>query len=142
LSAHGSHSVNSVNGTKRHSRTLCAFDGDINISSQIHTITASLPRTIFILDACGVGASIQAFNKAAGALGAVGFSEAVDWIDSSVFILALLLHFQSAGIFHLKRARANTGVTQPRTQKVVQEMVSGVYRSLAESLGVQYHFRP
>jgi hypothetical protein len=140
LSAHGNHSVIKQGNRTKNCRTLSAFDGDINISVQIQSISSNLSRTIFILDACQVGTNVHTFVKAAGALGAIGFSETVDWIDSSVFILALLLRFQSAKIFHLKRARTSNGTTKPKTEKIVQHMVSGVYKSLATSLGVQYHF--
>jgi hypothetical protein len=125
---------------KKHRRELKAFDGDINISAQIRRLSASLKRTIFILDACEIGESIHSFQEAAGAAGAVGFSETVDWIDSSVFVLALLLRFQSAGVFHMKRARTSTGLTTPKVEKIVQDMKAGPYESLMKSLGVQYSF--
>lgn len=138
FSAHGSHSLLKRSGGTKHRRELQAFDCDVNISAQIQKISANLGRTIFILDACEVGRNLKSFREAAKALGAIGFSEIVDWVDSSVFVLAVLLRFQDGGIFHLKRARTNRGNTMPKTQRIIEEMVNGNYKSLAKSLGVQY----
>jgi len=140
LSSHGCHTLVLRGNAKKHRRELRGFDDSINISVEIRRLTDSLKRTIFILDACEVGENISSFREAAGAAGAVGFSETVDWIDSSVFVLALLLKFQSSGVFHMKRARTSTGVTTPKAEKVVQEMKLGPYKSLMKSLSVQYSF--
>lgn len=140
LSAHGNHSLVQRSGMEKHKRELQAFDGEVNISAQVRSISASLRRTVFVLDACEVGENVRFFRRAAGALGAVGFSKMVDWIDSSVFVLALLLRFQNSGLFHLKRARGNRGNTMPKVEKIVRDMVTGSYKSLAKSLGFQYNF--
>lgn len=142
LSAHGSHTLIETNNVNKHRRELEAFDGTINISVQIRQISLFLSRTIFILDSCETGREIASFRRAAGALGIIGFTESVDWIDSSVFVLAMLLKFQSESVFHLKRARSTTGNTTTRAQKVLQEMAGGKYKSLMESLGVTYSFGP
>jgi|GEM_PF-1794188 len=140
LSAHGNHSLVLRTGTDRHRRELQAFDGDVNISAEIKRISGLLSRTVFVLDACEVGENVRSFRKAAGAVGAIGFSKAVDWVDSSVFVLALLLRFQAQGFFHLKRARRNTGNTMPMAEKTISEMTNGAYKSLAKSLGLEYNF--
>jgi len=140
ISAHGTHSFVKRKGDMKHRREIEAFDRKINISTDIRALNGKLGRTIFILDACEIGIRVESFRKASGALGTIGFAKRVDWIDSSVFILSLLLYLQQAGIFHLQRARKKTGVTQPRAQTVFEAMISGSYRSLAESLDVKHSF--
>ena len=136
LSAHGYHTFSD---RRKHRRILGAIDGEINISREIIDLVkfheSPLKRTIFILDSCTVGEGIRAFLRASGALGVIGFSEAAEWIDSSVFILALLLKFQQEGVFQMKR------VSPTRPDRVLQQMEKDVYRSLMGSLGVKYEFR-
>ncbi len=142
FSAHGSHClVKSKNGEK-HRRFLQAFDGDINLSTEIRRLKGRLDRTILVLDACEAGDNIASFRRAAGALGAVGFSKSVSWVDSSVFVLAMLLRLQESNIFHLRRARKSSGSTQGRAEKVIEDMATRVYKSLVDSLGLQYSFAP
>jgi hypothetical protein len=135
LSAHGSHdySVDKA-GKPKHRRQLTAWDGEINISRDIRRVKGDLSRTIFVLDACEIGVEIQSFRAASGALGIIGFSEAVDWVDSSVFVLALLLKMQSKGVFHMERARPE------RPRGILQEMQTGGYGSLMDSLNVAFSF--
>lgn len=136
LSAHGYHTFSDK---RKHRRVLGAIDGEINISFEIIHLVKNhenpLKRTIFILDSCTVGEGIRAFLRASGALGVIGFSEAAEWIDSSVFILALLLKFQQEGVFQMKR------VSPTRPNQVLQQMKQGVYQSLVNSLGVEDAFR-
>ena len=137
FSAHGSLTRLTMNTIRRE---LTAFDGDINISVHIRRLRKKLERTIFILDSCKVGTNVKSFCKAANSLGAIGFAEDVDWVDSSVFILALLLHFQKKGIFHLKRARSRTRKTEPKTEETIREMLEGTYKSFKKPLGIEYFF--
>ena len=137
FSAHGSHTLSKSN---RNRRELEAFDEDINISKEIRRVGDKLQRSIIILDSCETGKNIKSFCKAASSLGAIGFSEDVDWIDSSIFILALLLHFQDKGIFNLKRARKRTSRTEPKTEETIREMLEGTYKSFKKPLGIEYDF--
>ena len=140
FSAHGTHSFVTRKEGKKHRRELQAFDSDINISTGIRTLRGKLGRTIFVLDACEIGTNVRSFREAAGALGVIGFAKEVDWIDSSVFILALLLRLQQSRVFHRRRIHKNTGVTQPKVEKVIKAMATGAYKSLARSLDIQYSF--
>jgi hypothetical protein len=112
------------------------------MSTGIRKLNAELARTIIVLDACKVGTKIGSLREAAGALGTIGFSKDVSWVDSSIFVLALLLRFQQHGVFHLKRARKSTGLTQPKAEKVLEEMKDGPYKSLWDYLGVESTFAP
>ena len=141
LSAHGAYSYIDRKGSKKNRRELEAFDKTINISIDIREISEQLQRTIFILDACEVGENIQSFLKASNALGVVGFKNNVNWIDSSVFILALLLKFQEGGVFHLKRACTRTKNQIPMPEKIINEMKNELYSPLMKSLGVAYKFK-
>lgn len=135
LSAHGSYDLDIDNkGKRKHSRQLTAWDGDINISEDIRKINGNLSRSIFILDACEIGTEIKSFRAAIGALGVIGFSDSVDWIDSSVFVLTLLLRLQRSGVFHMERAG------QERPKSILEEMKNGQYKSLMDSLNVEYSF--
>ncbi len=118
----------------KHRRWLSAIDETINLSIEIREPAKSLTRSVIVLDSCLIGDSVESFRRASGALGVVGFSKRVNWNDSAVFILALLLKFQSAGVFHLKRKSAVT------PKRVLGNMVSGKYKSLAKSLGVEFSF--
>ena len=133
FSAHGVHSL--VSG-KKHRRELQAFDGDINISKEVTKLNGKLGRTIFILDACKIGIKPESFRKATGALAVIGFTKKVDWIDSSIFVLAVLLRLQEGGVLHLRRARKK----QSTVKKVIEGMTDGVYKSLADSLDVKHDF--
>lgn len=86
ICAHGSYSTVSRRGRLINRRRLHAIDGTIKLSKDIHDISDRLSRTIFVLDACDVGTHVSAFRKASGALGVIGFSETVDWVDSTTFI--------------------------------------------------------
>ena len=135
LSAHGSYDYDIDNkGKRKHKRQLTAWDGDLNISTDIKKIGGNLSRTIFILDACEIGTAIKSFRVASGALGVIGFSESVAWIDSSVFVLALLLRLQGGGIFQMKRA------SPVCPKNILEEMHNGLYKSLMDSLKVEYSF--
>jgi hypothetical protein len=137
FSAHGVHSL--VSG-KKHRRELQAFDGDINISKEVTKLNGKLGRTIFILDACKIGIRPKSFRQATGALAVIGFTKTVDWIDSSIFVLAVLLRLQQTRALHLKRALKNTKFKESTVKKVIEGMTDGVYKSLASSLGVQHDF--
>lgn len=93
LSAHGNKKTRTKGKKTIHSRKISAIDGEINLSKKIRNLSTKLDRTIFVLDSCEIGGSLVSFRKASGALGVIGFSEEVDWIDSAVFILALLLKY-------------------------------------------------
>lgn len=125
---------------KKHRRELRAFDNDIDLSIGIRSLNGRLERTFSILDGCEVGTSVESFRKAAGASRAIGFAHEVNWIDSSIFILALLSRFQEYGVCHLRRARRSTETAQPRLMRVVEDMTEGTHKSLAQSLGVEYSF--
>ena len=137
FSAHGSHTL-----TRRgkHRRTLTAFDGEINISIDIRQLKGTLEHTVIVLDACEVEEGVKSFCRTAGSLGAIGFKNDVNWVDSSVFILALLLNFQESGVFHLKGARRSTQTTKSRAKKTIVEMLEGTYKSFKEPLGIEYSF--
>lgn len=144
FSAHGAYKNIGLGGRKSpvHRRTLEAFDGKINVSAGIRKASESLSRTIVVLDSCDIGKSIQSFYRASGAAGVIGFSESVDWVDSTMFILAVLLRFHSEEVMHLKRVRRTTSKSTSRPQRVLDEMNNGAWKSLAESLGVQSYFGP
>ncbi len=134
LSAHGSHELSKA---KKHRRLVGAIDGKINLSAKIKdmvNIYGPLEKTIFVLDACSIGQNIRSFRQASGALGVIGFSEDTDWVDSSVFVLGLLLKFQEDGIFQMRKTAPD------RPHKVLQKMKSGAFRSLMRELGVEYKF--
>ena len=137
FSAHGSHTLSKNN---KHRRQLDAFDGSINISREIRRVKKKLGHTIIVLDSCELGTNVESFRKASGSLAVIGFTENVDWVDSSVFILALLLRFQMNGVFHLQRARKSTSKTEPKTKRTIREMLEGTYKSFKEPLGIEYSF--
>ena len=112
-------------------RRLHAIDGEIKLPNDIHRLKGKLARPVFILDACDVGSHVGAFRNAAGALGVIGFSESVDWVDSAVFVLALLLHMQSNGIFQ-KSKSATWDI-----KRLVNNFRDGAYKSLSRSLGFE-----
>ena len=138
FSAHGSHTL-SKGGL--HRRKLTAFDREINISIDIRQLRGSLERTIIILDACEAGEGVKSFRNTADSLGAIGFKNNVDWIDSSVFVLALLLKFGESEVFYLKPARRNTQAIQTSAEKAIKKMLKTTYKSFKEPLGIEYSFR-
>ena len=135
LSGHGQHQLLLNQRTKKHRRILQAIDGEINLSLTVRTLSRYLQRTIFILDACDIGENIASFQQASGALGVIGFSNIVDWVDSSTFILALLLKFQQEGVFEMKRT------TAIRPYQVLETMLNQGYQSLMDALAVNYYFK-
>ena len=137
FSAHGSHTL--LKGNK-HRRKLKAFDGRINISRDIRQLKEKLGRTIIVLDSCKIGEKVESFRQASGSLAAIGFTEDADWIDSSVFILALLLHFQEDEIFHLKGVPESTVQTDSGPQETLEEMLNGPYKSFKKHLGIECSF--
>ena len=144
FSAHGAYRLvgSRVRKGLAHRRNLKAFDGNINLSAGIQKASESLQRTIIVLDSCTIGKSIKSFYKASGAAGVIGFSESVDWVDSTMFVLAVLLRFHSEEVMGLKRIRRTTTKSTSRPQKVMDEMKNGAWKSLAESLGVTSYFGP
>ncbi len=66
-------------------------------------------------------------------MGVIGFRETVGWVDSAVFILALLLRYMEEGVFHMKRVG-------PRPQAILERMLAGPYRTLGKELGVVHSF--
>ena len=129
FSAHGSKKLTRKNRIRR---TLTAFDRDVNISRDIRTLNGVLDRSIIILDACGVGDHIESFRRAAGALAVIGFKEDVDWIDSSVFVLAFLLYIHHYDVL-VKKSKGNK-----RLLKAMKDMLTGAYKSFREPLGIEY----
>ena len=134
LSAHGSFREERKGRRVVNRRRLHAIDGVLKLSKDIHSLRGRLGRTVFVLDACDIGTRVAAFRAAAGALGAIGFSKAVDWIDSATFILAVLLRFQDEGVFQMRRSSAK------KPASVLAAMAEGPYRSLAKELGLEVSF--
>ncbi len=73
-------------------------------------------------------------------LAVLGFADEVDWIDSSMFVLAVLFKLHQQKVLHLKRARASTDVTLSRAERVLTDMIDGPYASMAKALGVRTAF--
>ena len=124
-------------------RHLEAFDGDINLSHDIQSLRDKLSRSIVVLDACEVGVSPKKFRERSGALAVVGFAEEVDWVDSSMFVLAMLFKLHQGGVLSLKRATQSTEARRSRVENVIKAMIDeqdGPYASLAKSLGVRTAF--
>ena len=109
--------------------------GRFNLSKGVRALHAKLARSIVILDSCWLGDTLERFRKLSGALAvAVGFDDEVDWVDSSMFVLAILCRLHQEDVLSLKR-------TRPRSKTVITKMINGPYSSLAESLSVQTAFR-
>jgi len=121
---------------KTHKRTLRAIDGTLNLSAKIQKLSQKLSRTILIIDSCQVGADLGSLLQASGALGIIGFAADVDWIDSSTFVLAILLKFHEEGVFTSTKSRALTAA-----RRVMSQMESGAFSSLWEELEAEYLFR-
>jgi len=132
LSAHGTFTRAQKGDKKVNRRRLNAIDGGIKLSRDIHNLKGKLKRTVFILDACEVGERVDEFRKAAGALGVIGFSKSVEWADSAVFVLALLLHIQTMEIFQKPQSLGRTLI-----RHLVEDLRQGTYKSLAEALGLE-----
>jgi hypothetical protein len=139
-SAHGSYTCDEREDKRIHHRHLQAFDGEINLGLGVRKLKGKLSRTFFVIDSCEVGTSVASFRAASDALGALGFSEAVDWVDSTVFVLALLLQFQQAGVFHHRDGK-KTSSTQSRVKRTIRGMKSGSYASLMNHLGIEFSLR-
>jgi hypothetical protein len=131
LSAHGSFTRVKKGDQLVNRRRLHAIDAEIKLSKDILSFKGVLKRTLFILDACDVGSRVSAFRSASDALGVIGFSKSVDWVDSTTFVLALLLHMQSNGIFQQSQS-SSRGIAH-----LVNRLRYGAYKSLASSLGLE-----
>ncbi|WP_088188050.1 hypothetical protein [Desulfosporosinus sp. FKA] len=134
LSAHGRIKKVKLKEHNVHYRKLSAIDGEINLNIENNKIKELLHRTIIILDSCSVGSNLQDFLETSGALGVIGFSEDVDWIDSAVFILALLCKFQNEDVFLMKRK------SYVRPKKIIEQMKKSHYEPFFEKLGIEYCF--
>ena len=134
LAGHGSHEWVKKKDKRAHRRTIQALDSDVNTSVAIREIQESLKRTVFILDSCEIGQGAESFRQASGALGVIGFSKTVDWVDSAVLILALLLRFQQEGVFQMKRMSAT------RPMMIIEKMKGGAYAGLKRELGMETSF--
>jgi hypothetical protein len=132
LSAHGSFKQVHRGDRLVNKRRLHAIDGEVKLSSEIRDLSGILGRTVFILDACDAGSRVDAFRSGSGALGAIGFSKSVNWVDSAAFVLALLLHMQSHGIFQRSRR-----VAAREVRLLVEMLRSTTYESLASALGLE-----
>jgi hypothetical protein len=132
LSAHGSYTRVQKGDKKVSQRRLDAIDGEIKLSKDIHLLKGRLKRTVFILDACVVGSRVKGFQRASGALGVVGFSKIVDWADSAVFVLALLLHIQTQEIL-----QKPLSTSRPLIRHLVNDLRQGTYKSLSKALGLE-----
>lgn len=144
LAAHGNHTTIKRGGKTVNRRVLDGYDAEIHLSTDMQKYVKkygdNLKRSIFILDSCQIGTNVSGFLNVSKAYGVVGFSKNVDWIDSAVFTLALLLKFQQKGVFQLKRARKSNGNQVPMPEKIIQGMKSGFYSPLMDALGVEYKF--
>ena len=114
-------------------RELDAIDGRIDVSAEMKKLKPVLHRSIIILDSCGVGENIKSFLAASGALGVIGFSKTVDWVDSAVFVLALLCRLRAEGVFSMKKSAI-------RPRKVMEALEQSHYSQFFEVLGVEYEF--
>ena len=141
LSAHGEVIRKRRSNRKRIiQRRLTAFDGEIDVSSGIRRLHEKLARSIVVLDSCELGASLSSFHTHSGALGVMGFAEEVDWVDSSMFVLAMLFKLHQEKVLNLKRARHSTDARRSRAETVITTMIEGPYASVADSLGVRTAF--
>lgn len=134
LSAHGNFYQKQKNNKKKNCRQLFAYDGELNISTEIRKVSHLLSRTILILDSCSVGTNIKSLLKASNALGIIGFSKEVDWVDSAVFIFALLSKYQDEEVFSLMRK------SPIRPKQILEKMKESHYRLFFEELGIEYSF--
>ena len=121
-------------------RRLTAFDGEINLSRDIRSLHDQLARSIVVLDSCELGLTVGNFRAISGALAVVGFADEVDWVDSSMFVLAMLFKLHQEKVLSPKRARQSTRAKRSRTETVITTMINGPYASMAESLGLRTAF--
>ena len=142
LSAHGRAVIRKSRPKRRRvlQRRLTAFDGEINLSVGIRPLQEKLARSIIVLDSCSVGVTLNNFRKISGALAVVGFADEVDWVDSSMFVLAILFKLHQEDVLKLKRARPSTPARRSRAETVITTMIAGPYASMAKSLGVRTAF--
>ena len=119
---------------------LTALDKKIKLSRGLQCLPGKLKRSIVVLDSCSAGADINNFRKEISALGAIGFLDDVDWVDSTMFILSLILKYQDDNVFELQRARKTTNKTKCQSQKTLEHMLDGAYKSFKDKLGIRYCF--
>ncbi len=145
ISAHGRYRSRRKKHGTAGSRLVEGFDSPLNLSADFwkhyRLNPERLKRSIFILDSCEIGKSIKVFLKISGAYGVIGFDREVDWIDSTVFIFALLSKYQERGVFQLERTRLNNGWQTPLPERILEEMEDGAYSTIMDELGVRYEFR-
>jgi hypothetical protein len=125
LSAHGSRR-RTVTGKKR--RMLQALDGRLNLSVQIKDVGDVLDKTILVLDSCEIGEKLELFQKVARALAVIGFRHDVDWVESALFILALLDKLDKYRYFSDEAKIRHAAIT------AINAMWRIPYRSLADHL--------
>ena len=133
LSAHGEVTRDEKGRRRVTRRRLTAFDGDIDLNQGIKSLGNRLSRSIIVLDSCELGESLADFRRRSKALGVVGFGEEVDWVDSSLFVLALLFKLHEEGVFNRQRISSIA-------QRAITDMIKGPYNSIANSLDVQTTF--
>jgi len=127
LSAHGAQ----VRHKGKRRRVLQAIDGDLNLSVQITKLDCSLEKIVLILDSCEIGEGLDSFQKNANALAVIGFQQSPDWLDSLVFILALLQKLATKNYFSKK-----TNLKQA-AKKAIESMKKSPYDKLTEHLEVE-----
>ncbi len=122
--------------------SVTGYDGEFFLSGRdgIGRLQEKLARSIIVLDSCGLGQGLKKFREKSGALGVVGFAGDVDWVDSSVFVLAMLFKLHENGVLSLKRAQRSGDGRKSRAESVIETMVKREYASLAESLEVRTEF--
>ena len=140
LSGHGEVRKKRTGGRRVRQRRLTAFDGEINLSVDIRSLRDKLARSIIVLDSCELGKAVDKFQKLSGALGVVGFREEVDWVDSSMFVLAMLFKLHEEEVLSRKRAIRSTETRRSGAETVIMTMIDGPYASMAKSLGVRTAF--
>jgi hypothetical protein len=114
-------------------RMLKGMDGRVDLG-ELRGLRGQLDKSIFILDACQVGSDLHSFISATGALGVLGFQKQVNWLASSVLVLALLRRFHQEGVFHMRRH------SPIRPRKILDSMLAREYNTLMGQLGVTYLF--
>ena len=92
----------------------------------------SLVNSIFVLDSCAVGFEIHKFRKPHDIFGCIGFDDDADWIDSTIFILALLAKMASRNLFVRSPGYSHV--------ELLEEMQQGAYAELMKMLGVSFDF--
>lgn len=131
LSAHGERIETDDGRTRK--RVLNALDGSLNLSLQIKGVR-DLGRTILILDSCEVGEGLKSFQKIAKALAVVGFGKSVNWIDSTLFVLALLDKLNQNGYF------SNKAEIDKVAKKAIEKMWKNPYLELTKTLEAEKEF--